>query len=230
MHFLFFIVNIHFLICQITEITFDGFDTTTFKHFFIRKINEEEIYIGNGEKDGVYNLKTKEFTNIITDSNKISQCGFGILYPLFIFENSENNNLKYILSYNSSYYYMLDYQNGNNRLETEVNIPNTNFGIKQINENNFFVATKIENKKSESGLITFSDNKLTYNKYTSYNNFYKFGIEISGNKIINFVYNYRNYDIYIFEWDKFDDILTNVDSSYQSSYSLEYYQIMKLII
>ena len=147
MHFLLFILNIHFLIFQITEITFDGFDSTTFKHFFIRKINEEEIYIGNGEKDRVYNLKTKQFINIITDSNKISQCGSGILYPLFIFENSENNNLKYILSYNSSYYYMLDYQNGNNRLETEVNIPNTNFGIKLINENNFLLLPKLKIKK-----------------------------------------------------------------------------------
>ena len=114
----------------------------------------------------MYNLKTKEFKNIIINSNKISQCGTGILCPLFIFDNSGNKNLKYILSYNLSYYYMLNYQNGKNRLQNEVNIPNTNFGIKQINENNFFVATKIENKKSESGETIFLNNKLIYNKYT----------------------------------------------------------------
>ena len=81
------------------------------------------MYIGNWEKDDVYILKTKEFT----ESNKISQCVTGSLCSLFIFDNSDNKNLKNILSYN---YYMLDYQNGNNRLEIEVNIPNTNFGIK----------------------------------------------------------------------------------------------------
>ena len=48
----------------------------------------------------MYNLKTKEFTNIIINSNKISQCSTGSLCPLFIFDNSGNKNLKYIFSYN----------------------------------------------------------------------------------------------------------------------------------
>ncbi len=111
-------------------------ETDSFKDLFIRKISENEIYIGKEDFLGVYDLENKNYISTLNDIDFLMK---GSIYPIIL--KSSNEEIKNIISFKKSENNVIRIYN---------------------NQNNNFIDIKISDDESENYLISLIPFNLNF--------------------------------------------------------------------
>ena len=111
-------------------------ETDSFKDLFIRKISENEIYIGKEDFLGVYDLENKNYISTLNDIDFLIK---GSIYPIIL--KSSNEEIKNIISFKKSENNVIRIYN---------------------NQNNNFIDIKISDDESENHLISLIPFNLNF--------------------------------------------------------------------